>query len=226
MSNLPSTQQDILKIIAGAKAATERVISTGGKPFLKLARSGDWVYGTDETDVEDGSEWAINPRSLMSGFTCWIDGENQGDEMALTTEPPIIKSELPYIEGGQWDEQVGFELKCLSGSDETLEVIFKSCSKGGKDAFKKLTAEIYLRGTEGNTDIVPVVTLECDKYRHKKYGTIFTPELNIVRWLTLDGLTSEPPEALEAPEVEEEVIEEAPPKPTPKTRQRRRRATA
>src|SRR5690606_14194332 len=34
---------------------------------------------------------------------------------------------------------------------------------------------------------VPVVRLEVDSYNHKKYGEVFTPVLEIVRWISFNG---------------------------------------
>jgi hypothetical protein len=35
--------------------------------YLKMDKTGHWVYGADQTEIEPDSLWAINPFSL-----CWL----------------------------------------------------------------------------------------------------------------------------------------------------------
>ena len=49
---------------------------------------------------------------------------------------------------------------------------------------------------------VPVVRLKKEHYMHKKYGRIFTPVFEVVRWTGLEGTEADGPEP-DAPEPEE-----------------------
>ncbi len=61
--------------IAKYKQALTRVQASaptiGGLPILKLGKDGIWRYGQTDTDVQDGSEWAVNPVSMKKGFIAW-----------------------------------------------------------------------------------------------------------------------------------------------------------
>jgi hypothetical protein len=51
--------------IAESRATT---ILPGGKPILRLLKSGSWVFGQNDDDVQIGSEWAINPMQIGHGW--------------------------------------------------------------------------------------------------------------------------------------------------------------
>ena len=34
---------------------------------------------------------------------------------------------------------------------------------------------------------VPVVCLKTDSYKHRRYGDVFTPVLEVVTWVDMDG---------------------------------------
>jgi len=48
-----------------------------------------------------------------------------------------------------------------------------------------------------------VVRLKKEHYQHKKYGRIFTPVFEVVRWTGLEGTEADGPEPDDAPEPEE-----------------------
>jgi hypothetical protein len=52
------------------------------------------------------------------------------------------------------------------------------------------------------TNPVPVVRLKKEHYQHKKYGRIYTPVFEVVRWTGLEG-AEVAPEPDDAPEPEE-----------------------
>jgi len=219
MSQLPANPQDLL---GGFKRAQQRQEMAGGDGhFLKLDKTGTWLYGADEVEVEEGSRWAINPATLATGFAAWDDNEKVGEEMALLTGEPVIKSSLPDV-GAAWAPQTAMQLKCLDGEDANVEVIYSTTSKGGQKAFKVVLATITARIEDGETDIIPIVEMDVDSYKHKKYGKIFTPVLKVVGWMGLDALVA--PEAdepeVDEPEVDEvEEVEEE--KPAPRRRRQR-----
>jgi len=200
MSNLPANVSSLMNALEKA-ASAPALSSNSGKHFIKLAKSGYWAYGADEREVEEGSRWAINPNSFATGFSCWDDGKNLGEEMALLTEDAIQRHQLPDL-GAPWKDQVGLQLACISGDDKGVECIYTATSVGGKNAFKEVLNAVLERGRGGHADIVPIVELEVDSYKHKSYGKVFTPVFSIVDWATLDGVVAE---AAEEAEEEEEV---------------------
>ena len=69
---------------------------------------------------------------------------------------------------------------------------------------------------------VPVVELTSGSYKHKEYGKIFTPEINVVSWASMDGVEAPPAVA----KVEDQSEDPEPEQPKEeKPRRRRRRAS-
>ena len=219
MTTLPA---NILNLVTALEQTSARTSSSGdsdGSQYLKMDKTGTWMFGADDLEVEEGVEFAINPNSFATGFIAWDDGEPLDEAMALITEPAIVASELPVHPGVKWSTQIGFQLKCLNGEDEGTEMLYKATSKGGKAAFKELVNEVLTRAKAGETDIVPIVDLSSSSYKHKKYGKIFTPVVKVVRWMGMDGATAAEPEA--EPEPEPAVVEKPAKKPARSRRSRR-----
>ena len=141
---------------------------------------------------------------------------------ALGLDRFMRRGALPDVsehKGAKWTPQVAMQMKCMDGEDAGTEVVYSTTSMGGQKAFKNLLAIITGQIQSGNPAVVPIIVMEKDSYKHKKYGKIFTPELNVVDWMEL---TATQPAAGE-PEVPEEapVVEEEPEAPV---RRRRKRA--
>ena len=210
MSNLPTTMSSLKNSIMKAQQRLSATTGNAGSDFLRLTKAMTWEYGADDAEVESGSKWALNPQSFQMGFIAWGDSEVKGEAMAQIDADPIIKSQLPEV-GAPWDEQVGVQLACVSGDDKGVQVIYKTTSKGGKDEFNRVLAELLSRLDSGEEAFVPIVKLEASSYKHKKYGKIVTPVLNIVSWQTLD-----------ADEVDEDEDDEGEDEPAPTKRRRRK----
>lgn len=192
--------------------------SSGGMPFLRLLKSGVFVYGAENIEVEEGSEWAINPYSIMHGFACWAPGELLDERMVPFTQQPPNKAELPDL-GQSWDQQIAMQLACVSGEDTGTNVLYKGTSTGLRNASKDLINEIIAQLQTDKEHIVPIVELESDSYRHKEFGQIFYPILRIVRWTSIDGEAA--PEGTITDESDSEPEPEAQADPEPKPRRRR-----
>ena len=193
--------------------------SRTGVPFLRLLRSGQWVYGQDNTPVEDHSEWAINPLSIEHGVVSWAPEEAPkaeilGEIMVPYGEGYADPGDAP---GRAWQRQMAATFQCLNGEDEGTEVLYKGTSLGLTDAFAEFVPQIASRLAAGDPHCVPVVQLGVDDYPHPKWGTIYKPDIVIVRWVDFDGNVAAA-EQLEAPpfEADEE----------PQPQRRRRRAAA
>jgi hypothetical protein len=61
-SNLPTVQS-----LVTALKSMETTIAPMGVTILKMDRMGHWVYGADQTEIEDDSTWAVNPFSFVQG---------------------------------------------------------------------------------------------------------------------------------------------------------------
>lgn len=223
--NLPAAL-DQLKRGLESTHARNKAHEGAGEQYLKLAKSGIWTYGADGIDVQDGSLWAVDPNSFIAGYIAWQPDSNKaaeklGEEMRPATDPPVIRGDLPDV-GGPWDEQLGCTLLCLTGEDAGTRVSYNTTSKGGLRAINGLLGHVVTQLQKGETDaIVPVVRLLTDSYQHKRYGKIYTPEFEIVKW---ESLSSTPATAAAA--VTDEPPPAAAPPAAPEPSRRRRRKAA
>jgi hypothetical protein len=175
------------KMLANAQANI--AVKDGGN-FLKLSKhSGEWIYGADETDVQEGSLWAINPGSLQMGYIAWAQkgGEVLGKRLLpILSGQTVERSSLPNV-GAEWDECISMELKCMNGDDEGTQVIYEQNSYGSKKAFSKVLSEIVAQAGRDPVNFVPVVTMKSESYQHKTYGKIWNPIFDIVKWVSMMG---------------------------------------
>lgn len=206
MSNLPTKMDDMLKGLQAAKARMSTASAGTGADFLRLTKLASWEYGADSVEVQDGSQWAINPKSFEMGYIAWGDSSNVlGEAMAPAYDAPIVRSELADV-GANWADQYSIQLACVSGEDTGQQVVFKSTAKGARDEIQRVLTALLLKVENGDSDIVPIINLKNSSYKHKKYGTIITPVLDIVKWEKLDASTVTEDE----PEAELEVQEQPP----------------
>ena len=216
MSNLVAFSQANLPSVASlstALRALDKDVGPSGVVILKMDKTGHWVFGADQTEIEDGSTWAVNPFSFVHGYIAWGDGEVLAEKMVSVSEPlPNIDVAPPGAKKG-WETQVGMSLKCLSGDDEGMEARYTTTSVGGKRSVQTLALAIAAQVEKDQSKPVPIVRLKKDHYTHKSYGKIFTPVFEVVEWASMDGKTEE----VDAPEEANPAAEDAP---------RRRRRTA
>lgn len=202
------------------------MIDGGDTQFMKFTKFGSFEYGAENTETEEGAEFAVNPLGFGHGLIAWGDdahnneGEMLGEVMASASQPLPA---MPDPVEGKWVEQRAMQMACISGEDEGLQVLFKSSSLGGKKFYAGVVMEVVKRINAGESDIVAVITLEADSYQHAKYGKIFTPTFTIVRW---QGMDDTAPAANQEEAKEEAPATEKAPEPEAEkpTRRRRRRA--
>jgi hypothetical protein len=174
---------------------------SSGSVILKMDKTGHWVFGADQTEVESGSNWAVNPFSFIHGFIAWGEGDVLGEKMVPVTQPLPEMDEAPPTAKRGWETQVGMSLKCLDGEDKDMEVRFATTSVGGKRAVQEMAAAIAAQVDADVSKPVPVINLQKEHYQHKSYGRIFTPVFKVVKWVGMDG-ASEPVVAAEEPELD------------------------
>ena len=169
-----------------------------GVAIIKMDKGGHWVFGAEQTEIEEGSTWAVNPLSFVHGFIAWGDGEVLAEKMVSIANPLPDLDEAPPGAKKGWECQVGMSLKCVSGEDKGLEARYTVTSVGGKRAVQTLAVALADQVEKDQSKPVAIVRLKKDSYQHKSYGKIYTPVFEIVEWMSMDG---------EAPEV---AAEEAP----------------
>lgn len=159
--------------------------SSGDFNYLKLTKAGEWVHGAQEDEINEGSVFAVSTESFFAGFQAWDDDANlEGEETRLLTEPPLNRGDLEDV-GCEWKSLIGFQLVCIEGDDMGLQLVYKTTSKGGIKAVNTLMKSIVAHVKSGKHDgaLIPLIELGNDNYRHKKYGKIYTPLLDIVDWI-------------------------------------------
>jgi len=196
-ANLPSVQS-----LSTALRSLEKDVAPSGVVIIKMDKTGHWVFGADQTEVEDDSTWAVNPFSFVHGFIAWGDGEVLGEKMVPVSEPlPQLDAAPPNAKKG-WETQVGLSMKCISGEDKGMEVRYTTTSVGGKRAVQTLAVAIAEQVEKDQSKPVPVVLLKKDHYSHKSYGKIYTPVFDVQEWVSMSGDADESAEdapAIEAP---------------------------
>ena len=209
-ANLPS-----VKDLSTALRSIEAEIGPAGTVIIKMDKTGHWVFGADQTEIEDESTWAINPLSFVHGYIAWGDGEVLGEKMVSVSQPlPELEPAPPNAKKG-WETQVGLSMKCISGEDKGLEARYTTTSVGGKRSVQTLAVAIATQVDKDQSKPVPIVTLGKEHYTHKSYGRIFTPVFSIQEWVGMDGDAKEAEPNLEI----ESEFEDA--KPVAPARRRR-----
>jgi len=186
LANLPPVSS-----LSVALRQLEKDVGPAGSVILKMDKRGDWVFGADQTEVDDGTLWAVNPFSFVHGYIAWGDGEVLGEKMVSVSQPLPEMEAAPAGAKRGWETQVGMSLKCISGPDNGLEVRYNVTSVGGKRAVQGLAVAIAQQVESDQTKPVPVVMLKRDHYTHKSYGKIYTPVFEIQEWMSMDGKSDE-----------------------------------
>lgn len=190
-TGLPS---NITGMATALRRSADTVSAGGNKPFLKFTKFGEWMYGTDNVEIEPTEEWAVNVARAACGWVGWGDkahgteGQPMGEEFAyvMAGEQMKTEDELPEIDG-QWAQAISLEFKEVDGSTELL---WKASSKGAKDSYAALMVKVAEKLEEEDPYFFPVVTMSRSSYQHDKYGKIFTPVLDVVRWVNINGEAS------------------------------------
>ena len=181
-ANLPAVSS-----LATSLRTIQSEVGAAGVVILKMDKTGHWVFGADQTEVEDDSLWAINPFSFVHGFIAWGDGEVLGEKMASVSQPlPVLDEAPPQAKKG-WESQVGISLKCISGDDKGMEARYTTTSVGGKRSVQTLAVALADQVEKDQNKPVAVVRLKKDHYAHKSYGKIYTPVFEIVEWISMDA---------------------------------------
>ena len=219
MSNLTTFKAaglPAVKDLAGALKANLPKVAESGSVIIKMDKTGHWVFGADQTEVEDGSEWAVNPFSFVHGFIAWGDGDVLGEKMVGISQPLPELEPAPAGAKRGWETQVGLSIKCVSGEDEGMEARFTTTSVGGKRAVQTLGALIAAQIEKDPSKPVAIIRLDKEHYSHKSYGRIYTPIFEVIDWMDMNA-----EEGTKAPELELEepsIAEESPAAPARRRR--------
>ncbi len=207
-ANLPS-----VKSLSSALRSIEADVGgPGGMVILKMDKTGHWVFGADQTEVEDDSIWAVNPFSFVHGYIAWGEGVVLAEKMAPVSEPLPETGPAPDGAKRGWEMQVGMSLACANGEDEGMQARYTVTSVGGKKAVQALAIAIAEQVDVNPDKPVPLVRLKKEHYQHKSYGRIYTPVFDITGWSSLDASSAAAEDSAddEITETEEAAAGDAP----------------
>jgi hypothetical protein len=189
-ANLPTAAS-----LAAALRKTADEAASGPGVILKMDKTGHWVYGADQTEIDRSGIWAVNPLSFIHGYIAWGEGEVLGEHMfPITEELPELEPPPPNAKRG-WEPQVGMSLKCISGEDKDVQARFTTTAVGGKKAMHALAMKVAEQVEKDPDNSVALVKLGADHYQHKSYGRVFTPVFEVTDWISLNGPVEEVAEA-------------------------------
>ena len=182
LANLPQ-----VKSLSTALRTIKAEVGPTGVVIIKMDKTGHWVFGADQTEVEADSTWAVNPFSFVHGYIAWGDGEVLAEKMVSVSDPLPEMDDAPPSAKRGWEVQVGMSIKCLTGEDKGLEARYTTTSAGGKRGVQTLAVAIAEAVDTDPSKPVPVVLLKKEHYQHKSYGRIFTPLFDVQSWVSMDG---------------------------------------
>lgn len=170
-----------------AGAANMKKAAGGRADFLRMDKSGDWFYGTDDTPVTEANRIYIDPMGSVHGWQCWADTDIAGVQPDLLEEVkaphyeniPERPDHLP-ANGREWAVMYGISAILDDGSPLT----YTTTSHGGKNALADLYDQITSQFGTDPSKMIPVVKLTNDWYKHKKYGKTFVPVFEVVDWVS------------------------------------------
>ena len=191
-ANLPSVQS-----LSSALRSLEADAAPSGMVILKMDKTGHWVFGADQTEVEDDSVWAINPFSFVHGYIAWGEGTVLAEKMAPVADPLPETGPAPDGAKRGWEMQIGMAMACTNGEDEGMQARYTVTSVGGKRAVQTLAVAIADQADKHPDKPVPLVKLKKEHYQHKSYGRIYTPIFDIIGWASLDAAPADEPQDAE-----------------------------
>ena len=147
--------------------------------MLRFTRDGNgtWTFGQKRIVVEDGSRWAVNPRSFKRGYICFGDGNKLlGERLVSVTQEMPNLAELPD-KGSPWQAAMGRQPemprrhRCrrrgdLQADDRRRHPGRRRADRGVRDR---------LNGGQHDGKVSPIVLLEKDLYPQRQFGRVWTP---------------------------------------------------
>lgn len=185
-TNLPTA--DVGDKLLAATAAMN--LGGGSAAFLKFTKAGAWIYGMEGDEIDQDDVLAVDPSSFTVGWQGWNDGRPvNGPNVSVHDVAKLPKeAELDVIPAGDmngWSSQLGVSMRTMG---EGTSIIYNVTSHGGKKAVTKLMQDIG-EGLKAHPSVpVALVKLTGDKYKHKSYGWIHTPVLQVVGWADANGV--------------------------------------
>ncbi len=158
--------------------------------IIKFTKDGHWVAGADEDDL-DGVEMLADMANLMVGWRKWVDGKIVDLDVGFVATGFVSKErdELNDANKDAWPKnakgeatdpwQFGYYLQLSDEDGQTYT--WAATSDGARQAIGDLSGEFSRKRTN------PRVRLGAGWYKHRIYGRINTPKLEITGWSEPDA---------------------------------------
>jgi hypothetical protein len=191
-------------------------MAQAGKP-LKFSK-GRWLsgYGNEERS-EDDVELIADVPGLMAGWRKWNDKKIVGTAIGSVADNyrPPQRKDLGDLDDAQWERDhngqpkdpwsFGFYLRLIN-PDDGEEYVYSATSDGARRAVCDLIKEFTRQRKKDPMHCAPVVKLATDFYRHKNYGRVDIPKLEVVEWRASDNAATPPgPEGSDDADLNDEV---------------------
>ena len=186
---------------ANLRASKLRNGGSGAAYISFSGKTGGFTYGTKKEEMDLGTRLAVNITEYKEGWICWKEGKNVEEVMVRAFEgsPPPKESLTdhgPYekTDDGEdgWQQQSSVMLATLGTEKE--QYVFNTSSSTGRAALGRLAGAIgdaiTTKLDEDGNPLIPIIELDQDSFQHKnkRIGTIYTPQFNIVDWVSTDEL--------------------------------------
>jgi hypothetical protein len=192
----------------GAQVSQKSIIGT----LLKFNK-GDWLYGEDNDEMEDGEQLIANMDQLLVGWIKWVDNKPAEQIMGLVSEgyQAPKRHTLGDTEEENWEVDDAGKARdpwqfsnylVMKRPGKNGDIFtFATSSKGGLNAIGEL-CKSYGKDMRVHPDEYPTVEIGTHAYDHpkKEYGRIKIPTLKLVGWekkslFILDAPAEEPAKA-------------------------------
>lgn len=161
--------------------------------------SGEFSYGSNAEEVEDGEEMAANVFGARRGWICWVDSEVAEEVMVpiaqgappaehtLTDHGPYAKHDDGTEDG--WSAQFAIDFRLLGADHDGVEITYKTSTKSAMRPLGDLLKQ-FGREYKNHPGMVPIVKFGKGSYmpKEKKHGKKYFPTFTIVRWMEEDEL--------------------------------------
>jgi hypothetical protein len=185
--------------------------------LLKFSKQGEWLIGKDEKEAEPKSKWIAQMDEVVLGWVKWLDKTAVDHRMGLLREGfrPEPRAALGDLNKADWEAgpdgqardpwQLTNYIAMREVDGDKRIVTYAPSSKSGLNC-AGLLYRTFGEALPRKPGQFPIVALGKDSYKHKQYGKIMIPTLQVVGWVEKSAFGELP----EASEVSQDEMDEIP----------------
>jgi len=158
--------------------------------LLRFTKHGDYKYGQDQEEMDEGTRMLAYLPGLMKGMVKWEDQRPVKHLIGLVAEgfQPPLREELGDHDKSKWRELSGQQIDpwqftaYLPMLDDQGELYtFVTSSKGGLGTLSELSKS-FARRRKMHPNDIPIVKLLRRSYQHAEFGETFAPVFRVDGW--------------------------------------------